>query len=498
MARASKVSPKKKTSAKTSKTAKVKKSPIEITLPLPSKVETWGMNHYSLSPVFFPEKEEDFRDLFSYANNKGLKLTLRGGGCSYGDAATNTKGVVIDISRYNRILEFNSKTGIIKAESGVTIKQLWEFGIEKGYWPPVVSGTMFPTLGGALSMNIHGKNNFAVGSIGDHVLEFTFMTPNRKVFVCSRKKNQELFFAAISGFGMLGVFLNVTIQLKAIYAGKMKVWPVVSKNLQDMFDYFEREYKSADYLVGWIDAFASGNSLGRGQIHKAVHLKKGEDPDFPENCKLERQNLPSTFLGIIPKSWMWLFMIPFANNLGMRLVNFAKFVSGYLTNNKPYFQGHAEYAFLLDYVPNWKFMYKPGSMIQYQSFIPKENAVDAFCEILKICQKRRIVTWLAVFKKHKSDPFLLTHALDGYSMAMDFPVTFGNRKRLWELAGELDEIVLKFGGKFYFAKDSTLRPETVQRAFPKKNLEKFYSLKRKFDPKGILETDLYRRITGTW
>lgn len=426
------------------------------------------MNHYSLSPVFFPEKEEDFRDLFSYANNKGLKLTLRGGGCSYGDAATNTKGVVIDISRYNRILEFNSKTGIIKAESGVTIKQLWEFGIEKGYWPPVVSGTMFPTLGGALSMNIHGKNNFAVGSIGDHVLEFTFMTPNGKVFVCSRKKNQELFFAAISGFGMLGVFLNVTIQLKAIYAGKMKVWPVVSKNLQDMFDYFEREYKSADYLVGWIDAFASGNSLGRGQIHKAVHLKKGEDPDFPENCKLERQNLPSTFLGIIPKSWMWLFMIPFANNLGMRLVNFAKFVSGYLTNNKPYFQGHAEYAFLLDYVPNWKFMYKPGSMIQYQSFIPKENAVDAFCEILKICQKRRIVTWLAVFKKHKSDPFLLTHALDGYSMAMDFPVTFGNRKRLWELAGELDEIVLKFGGKFYFAKDSTLRPETVQRAFPKK------------------------------
>ncbi|MBE8388542.1 FAD-binding protein, partial [Leptospira interrogans serovar Pomona] len=64
--------------------------------------------------------------------------------------------------------------------------------------------------------------------------------------------------------------------------------------------------------------------------------------------------------------------------------------------------------------------------------------------------------------------------------------------------GELDEIVLKFGGKFYFAKDSTLRPETVQRAFPKKNLEKFYSLKRKLDPKGILETDLYRRITGTW
>ncbi|AKP26174.1 FAD binding domain protein [Leptospira interrogans serovar Manilae] len=493
-----KTSPKKKTSAKTLKVKNIKKVPIEIQLPEPTKVEAWGMNHHSISPVLFPEKEEDFKNIFSYADQKGLKLTFRGGGCSYGDAATNTKGTVIDISKYNRILEFDSKNGIIKAESGVTIKQLWEFGIEKGYWPPVVSGTMFPTLGGALSMNIHGKNNFAVGPIGDHVLEFTFMTPDGKVHICSRKKNQELFFAAISGFGMLGVFLTVTIQLKRIYAGKMKVWPVVTTNLQDMFDYFEREYKNSDYLVGWVDAFASGNSLGRGLVHKAIHLKKGEDPDFPENCKLEKQNLPSTFLGVVPKAWMWIFMLPFANNLGMRFVNFAKFISGYLTNNKPYLQGHAEYAFLLDYVPNWKFMYKPGSMIQYQSFIPKENAVDAFSEILRICQKRGIITWLAVFKKHKPDSFLLTHALDGYSMAMDFPVTSINRKKLWELAGELDETVLKFGGKFYFAKDSTLRPETVQRAFPKKNLEAFHSLKKKLDPKGILETDLYRRIMGIW
>ncbi|TGK66418.1 FAD-binding oxidoreductase, partial [Leptospira gomenensis] len=144
------------------------------------------------------------------------------------------------------------------------------------------------------------------------------------------------------------------------------------------------------------------------------------------------------------------------------------------------------------------FMYKPGAMIQYQSFLPKENAVEGFSEILRICQKRGIVTWLAVFKKHRPDPFLLTHSLDGYSMAMDFPMTSRNKKKLWELAGELDEIVLKYGGKFYFAKDSTLRPEIAERAFPKKNWDTFHSLKKKYDPKGILETDLYRRIMGIW
>ncbi|PJZ70102.1 FAD-binding protein [Leptospira perolatii] len=461
------------------------------------KVEAWGMNHYSMSHVFFPESESDFAGLFRYANASKTKITFRGGGCSYGDAATNQRGLVADITKYNKILFFDPKSGVLTAESGVTIKQLWEFGIEKGFWPPVVSGTMFPTLGGALSMNIHGKNNFAVGPIGDHILEFSFMTPDCKVHICSPKKNQDLFYSAISGFGMLGAFLTVTIKLKKIYSGKMKVWPVNTNNLQEMYDYFEKEYKHSDYLVGWVDAFASGKQIGRGQIHKALHLQKGEDKDFPENCKLEKQNLPSTFLGIVPKSWMWLFMVPFSNNFGMRLVNFAKWISGFLGNNKPYLQGHAEYAFLLDYVPNWKYMYKPGAMIQYQSFIPKENAVKAFEEIFSVCQKRGIVTWLAVFKKHKPDPFLLTHALDGYSMAMDFPVTKRNRQKLWSLAKEMDEIVLKSGGKFYFAKDSTLRPEILERAFPKKSLEKFKALKRKYDPKSILESDLYRRVFGS-
>ncbi|TGM13917.1 FAD-binding oxidoreductase [Leptospira selangorensis] len=491
----------KKKTVKKATSSKIKKTGFDLKefeshLSPAQKVEAWGMNHFSNSKVFLPTSIQDFKDLFSYARDTNTKVAFRGGGCSYGDAATNEQGIVVDIRNFNKILSFDPKTGILVAESGVTIKQLWEFGIERGFWPPVVSGTMFPTLGGALSMNIHGKNNFAVGPIGDHIQEFTFLSPDGKESVCSPKKNSDLFYSAISGFGMLGAFLTVTIKLKKIYSGKMKVWPVNTANLQEMYDYFEREYKQSDYLVGWVDGFASGKGLGRGQIHKAVHLKAGEDPGFPENCKLENQILPSTFLGIIPKSWMWLFMYPFSNKFGMRFVNFGKWISGFLNNNKPYEQGHAEYAFLLDYVPNWKFMYKPGAMIQYQSFIPKENAVKGFEEILSLCQKRGIVNWLGVFKKHRPDKFLLTHAVDGYSMAMDFPLTKGNKTKLWELAKEMDEIVVKNGGRFYFAKDSTLRPEVYRRSMPKQNLEKFKTMKKKLDPKNLLESDLFRRVWG--
>ena len=188
-------------------------------------------------------------------------------------------------------------------------------------------------------------------------------------------------------------------------------------------------------------------------------------------------------------------MYPFSNSLGMRLVNYAKYVLGFVSR-KPYMQGHAEFAFLLDYVPNWKFIYKPGSMIQYQVFIPEENALAGMTEVLTHCQKRGYVSFLAVFKRHRKDQFLFTHSVNGYSMAMDFPVTKSNKEKLWKMCSELDEIVLKNKGRFYFAKDSTLRPETAERYLTKDAINKFKALKAKFDPNSILQSDLYKRVFG--
>ncbi|MCB1191925.1 MAG: FAD-binding oxidoreductase [Leptospiraceae bacterium] len=451
------------------------------------------MTQYSNSPVLKPSTEEGIKKIFSIANRDGLKLVLRGGGNSYGDAAINSEGLVVDLSNYNKILDWNEETGTIRLESGVTIQQLWEFAIEKGYWPPVVSGTMFPTIGGALSMNIHGKNNFAAGTLGEYVTQFTFLTAKGEKVKCNKKENTELFYLAIGGIGVMGCFLEIELKLKKIYSGKIRVYPKATKNLQEMLDYFEENYQNSDYLVGWIDAFASGKALGRGLIHKAVNLKQGEDPNHSQTILLKNQILPKRFFGVIPKSWMWLFLYPFTNNLGMKFVNFVKYVVG-IPFEKPYLQGHAEYSFLLDYVPNWKFIYKPGSMIQYQVFLPLENAHNALSEILTTCQKHKLVSYLAVFKRNKGDNFFLSYIMEGYSLALDFPVTKKNKDKLWALTYQLDEIVLKNKGKFYFAKDSTLRPEIAKQAYGEKVVNKFLTFKAKYDPNGILQSDLFKRV----
>src|SRR5205807_1127097 len=152
--------------------------------------------------VFRPSTEAGIREVFNLARCRGLKVGLRGAGRSYGDASLSAEHICLDLTRMNRILDWNPETGIIQVEPGVTIRQLWQYVIEDGWWPYVVPGTMFPTIGGCAAMNIHGKNNWRVGPIGDHILEFEIMLPTGEVRHCSREENPELFHAAIGGFGM--------------------------------------------------------------------------------------------------------------------------------------------------------------------------------------------------------------------------------------------------------------------------------------------------------
>ena len=186
------------------------------------------------------------------------------------------------------------------------------------------------------------------------------------------------------------------------------------------------------------------------------------------------------------------------NNLGVRMVNMAKFYSSALLDRggKHFRQSHAAFAFLLDYVPNWKRSYGPGGLIQYQSFIPEATAAGAFKEQLALAQRSGHPPYLAVFKRHRKDGFLMTHSVDGYSLALDFRITRRNRGEIWALAAKLDQIVLRAGGRFYFAKDSTLGAGAAAEYLGAEAVAEFMRLKGLCDPDGILETNLYRRLFG--
>lgn len=453
-------------------------------------LENFGHSLRAASYVYKPVRTSEIADLFKYAKHNGLTVTLRGAGRSYNDAALNSSGIVMDLTAMDKILAWDPQTGTITGEPGVTLEKLWQTVLPDGWWPPVVSGTMTTTLGGCLGMNIHGKNNFKMGPIGEHVQEFTALLPTGAEITCSPTKNGDLFYAMISGMGMLGVFTSITLKMKKVYSGFLQVRAFPVPNLHTHLKAILDEAPENDYTVGWLDATAGGGGLGRGQLHVAKYLHEGDDPEPNKTRQVKYQTLPATMFGVFPKSSIHYFMAPFTFNLGFWLVNTAKYVASLRTGN--YRQSHAAFHFLLDYVPNWELAF--GQLIQYQSFIPKETAEDAWREMLTLSQKRGMPSHLGVTKRHRPDKFLLSHAVDGFSLALDFKVTNGNRERMLVMLQEFDKIVLDAGGRFYFAKNSETAAETAIRFLGAETVARFKALKARTDPNNLLESDLYRRV----
>ena len=460
-------------------------------------VEGWGMAVGAHARVLRPRTVQETLETFELARSEGATLGLRGTGCSYGDASVNAGGHALDFTSMNRVIAWDPSTGVAELEPGVTIEALWQKILPDGWWPPVVPGTAFPTIAGVAAMNIHGKNNFKVGTIGDWIREFDLALPRGEVLTCSREKNPDFFHAAIGGFGMLGAFTRIVLRTKHVHSGDVEVTAVRARNLRQIMDHFESRKGSVDYWVAWIDCFAGGEDLGRGQIHEARYLGPGEDPDPLRSLALDHQHLPKSIFGV-PKSEAWRVIRLLNNDRGMRFLNSVKYATGRLEVLKgPFRESLAAFNFLLDYVPNWKWAYgrrERRGLIQHQLFLPAATAYDAYREILRRNLANDCVPYLGVFKRHRPDPFWMTHALDGWSLALDFKVTPANRERLWAHCKELSGITLRAGGKFYFAKDLVIGPDDARGMFGEEKLERFRELKRQADPEELLQTDLWRRV----
>ena len=92
-------------------------------------------------------------------------LLAYGNGRSYGDSCLNAPGALIDMRPTNRILGFDPHSGIIEAEAGTLLSDIIAYAAPHGFFPQVVPGTQFVTLGGAIANDVHGKNHHRRGTV---------------------------------------------------------------------------------------------------------------------------------------------------------------------------------------------------------------------------------------------------------------------------------------------------------------------------------------------
>ena len=130
----------------------------------------------------------------------------------------------------------------------------------------------------------------------------------------------------------------------------------------------------------------------------------------------------------------------------------------------------------LDYIFNWNKVYGRKGFAQYQCVIPLKNALEGVRELLETISNSNSNSFLAVLKRFGKQESHLSFPIEGYTLALDFPIS----KKNLDLMNKLDEVTIKYEGQFYLAKDSRLNKEIFKRSDTKfAKYSKFRSLKMK-------------------
>ena len=109
--------------------------------------ESWGLYPRAEQQVAVAWWEHELPALMA----SGRPLLAHGLGRSYGDSCLNAGGTLIDCSRLDRFIAFDDANGVLECEAGVTLGEIIRFALPRGWFPEVVPGTQFVTVGGAIA-----------------------------------------------------------------------------------------------------------------------------------------------------------------------------------------------------------------------------------------------------------------------------------------------------------------------------------------------------------
>lgn len=197
-------------------------------------------------------------------------------------------------------------------------------------------------------------------------------------------------------------------------------------------------------------------------------------------------------MGLAPRDQAWRALKLLNHRRGMRLVNAVKHAAE-RREAKLSRQTLGAFSFLLDSAPDWRRAYMPGGFVQFQSFVPAASARQTFAAQVELQQREGLESFLGVLKRHRADGFLLSHGVDGYSLALDFKLTPATRARVWDLCGRMADLALDAGGRFYLAKDATLSPGQWQASLGPA-FDAFMAARAEYDPARLLTSELARRL----
>ena len=423
------------------------------------KLAGWGQYPIVEAEVVAPHSVEELLERIQLGH-----AIARGNGRAYGDSAISSSNT-IEMKNFNRMLAFDPITGQLVAQAGVLLADVIETFLPKGWFPSVTPGTKFVTIGGMVAADVHGKNHHKHDSFGNFVDWIDLITADGKVNRCSPEQDPELFNWTIGGMGLTGIVLTIAFRLTPISTSLIKQKTIPASNVVHAIEIFE-SMLDVTYSVAWIDCLSRGKNLGRSLVMVGEHA---EIADLSEGLKSNPLQSPKKNKITVP------FYFPsFAlNGLTVRLFNFLYYWIG-KRRAKSSLMNWDTYFYPLDSILGWNKIYGRSGFAQFQCVIPLLHASIGIKELLQAISDANAGSFLAVLKRFGEQDSRFSFPMAGYTLALDFPITQKNLT----LMSELDMITIKYGGRFYLAKDCRMTASTFKQSEPRLAQFKNFQLQR--------------------
>jgi FAD/FMN-containing dehydrogenase len=439
------------------------------------EIANWG----NYPAITSDERTISWKEDIAAGMHSAAHYIARGNGRCYGDASL--AAVTLNTTSLKKIITFDPVRGIFECESGLTLDKILEVTVPKGWFLPVTPGTKFITTGGAVASDVHGKNHHVDGSFSRHVIEMDILTANDEIITCTPEQHPDLFWATCGGMGLTGVIIRIKFSLKKIETSYIRQKQIKAANLDEIIRLFD-ENKHYTYSVAWIDCLKKGKGFGRSILILGEHAVPD---DLDDKKKKEPLKLPGK------KQITFPFTLPsfVLNSFTIKLFNFfyyhknLKKIQDSVVSYEPFF-------YPLDAVLHWNRGYGKKGFVQYQFVLPMESK-QGLIEILERISAKGMGSFLAVLKVFGEQDDMISFPMKGYTLALDFPI----RKGLFEFLDELDQVVLKYGGRLYLSKDARMKPEIFQKSYP--YLSRFLNTVSRYNPGFRFRSDQSDRLKIT-
>ncbi|NDR55975.1 FAD-binding oxidoreductase [Aliiruegeria sabulilitoris] len=383
---------------------------------------------------------------------------------SYGDASLNSGGRAISTARLDRFLGFDRETGILEVESGCMLGDIVTHFGPRGWLPTVLPGTGFATVGGAIGMDVHGKNHHHQGSFGQHVRDMTLALPDG---IHTIAPDDPLFAATIGGMGQTGPIASARIQLTPT---KGALAMVTERRMPDLDSYFDAlDASEATYTVGWIDATARGDALGRGILEEG-ETGAGLVPPAKRGKRIPMDAPHFALSGPIVRS----FNAAYYRRIPERGRTVVKALE--------------DFFFPLDKIHDWNRLYGKRGFHQFQCVVPLDER-EVLRGMLEKVSASGLASPLAVLKRMgPAEGGMMSFPAEGYTLAIDFPA----REQAPDMIRSLIDMTAEVDGRVYLAKDSFASPEHMDAMYPERIA--WAEIVNELDPDQNYATDLVRRL----